>query len=131
MLTPDERQILERAKFANEYWFKAVIEAAEIMVERRAKYAGSDHPYYNFVDMSYRNGEDILKVFRNYINIKASRLSKSLNVDFSDERVVDTFMDLGNYGMLAAGWILGQLNSNDVVNFDEWYDTYLKDIEEE
>jgi hypothetical protein len=71
MLSDKELEILSVAKKANPHWFKALINAAEIMAQRRQKYAGQNHPYFNFVDMSYRLDTDMSTVFKFYLNIKA------------------------------------------------------------
>lgn len=107
--------VLTDAESANPHWYRAMAHAAKIMTERRKKYAGDEHPYFNFVDMAHRNQEDILKIFRNYINIKASRLSASINKDFEDESVLDTFIDLANYALIAAGWILDGLEMDSIM----------------
>lgn len=121
-MTEEEIRILTEAKEANPHWFSAVIHSAEIMIQRRKKYAGANHPYWNFVDMAYRNREPIEKVFRNYINIKASRLTASIDEDFEDEKVLDTFLDVGNYGLIAAGWFLDGLTLDDVYPVHEWFE---------
>ena len=120
-MTPDEIKILTEAKKANQWWFVAMLEAASMMVERRKKYAGDEHPYTNFVDLYYRDeNRSMMDVFRFYLDIKKSRLSVTGDQDFVDERVIDTFMDAGNYGFLAAGWILGDLTPEDVIPYSEW-----------
>lgn len=125
MLTEEEIRILSEAKESNKHWFHAVCEAGNKMVERRAKYAGQNHPYFNFVDMAYRNDTDMFEVFKNYVNIKVSRLSAS-NKDFDDERVSDTFLDIGNYGFLALGWMLDNLSQGDVYPWDDFVSEQLR-----
>lgn len=119
MLTEQEKTVLEEAKVANPHWFNAMLRAGEIMTERRQKYAGKNHPYYNFVDMAYRLGESIANVFKFYLNIKTSRLSTT-DQDFSDERVLDTWIDVANYALIAAGWSLDDLKEEDVIQRAPW-----------
>jgi len=113
-LTDVEIDLLDGAKTANIHWFNAVVNAGEIMVERRQKYAGTHHPYFNFAFMARVTNRPIIDVFLFYLWIKLSRLVASGGEDFSDERVFDTLRDVGNYGFLAAGWILNNLSIEDI-----------------
>lgn len=126
-LTEHELEILEQAKEANPWWFKAVTIAANIMSQRRKKYAGTHHPYFNFVDMVYRNGLSISQVFKFYLNIKASRVSTT-EEDFSDERIVDSWIDAANYALIGAGWWAGGLTENQVLTQDEWKNTVEENL---
>lgn len=140
-LTVYELDALEAGKESNPYWFMAIVEASKIQAERRQKYSGEEHPYYNFVDMAFRTRTPIFKLFRKalhlkmvqivlspiimfqifkfYLSIKQARLAVG-DTDFSDEKVMDTFLDIVNYAAIAAGWYLGGLELNDVIIFDNW-----------
>jgi len=115
-LTQSEIDVLARAKVANPHWFSAVVYASGIMSERRQKYAGQHHPYFNFVDMARRMGYHIREIFRFYLNLKLARLTAS-NSDFDDESITDTYIDVANYALIAAGWNVDRLTEAQV---DEW-----------
>lgn len=119
-LSQGEIKTLAQAKEANPHWFSALIDAAEIMTERRQKYAGKEHPYFNFVDMARRMKYNIREIFRFYINLKASRLTAS-QTDFEDERVLDTYIDIANYALIAAGWEVDHITEDYV---DSWSRVY-------
>lgn len=102
MGTDDLNTITEGMR-SNPYWFKAVVEAAEVQANRRAKYSGSGDPYTNFIKMSELLGVSMDEVFRFYCSIKMTRLAVT-DGDFSDEKVNDTLVDLGNYALLWRGW---------------------------
>ena len=141
IITPDELEALGAGKESNPYWFMAIVEASKIQAERRKKYSGEQHPYYNFVDMAFRTKTPVFKLFRKflhlklvqlvlspiimfhifkfYLSIKQARLAVG-DTDFSDEKVMDTFLDIVNYAAIAAGWYLGGLELNDVIIFDDW-----------
>lgn len=127
MLSDKEIEIIGQAKEANPWWFRALLMAATIMAERRKKYAGDQHPYWNFADMAYREGRSLFSIFLTYLNIKMSRLTATGDKDFADERVVDTLIDIVNYALIAAGAILGKLRKQDVIKVSEWANQPLAD----
>jgi len=120
-ITEEEAEILLNAKSANLHWFNAMLYCAEIMSSRRQKYAGDFHPYYNFVDMAYRLGENVVNIFRFYLNIKVSRIGAS-ETDFPDESVKDSYADAANYALIACGWMLDELTPYDVIDPGDWLD---------
>ncbi len=113
-----ETEILRVAQQANPHMFKAVLEALSLMAVRRQKYSGDHHSYFNFADMSRRTGLSLSSVFRFYLNLKMSRLSVS-DDDFSDERMVDTLLDIINYAAIAAGAEIDQLTVEGILAEDE------------
>lgn len=115
-LTTEQLQKLRDAKEANPFWFDAVIRCAEVMVPRRGKYAGSQHSYFNFVDLAKRMSMDIMQVFLFYVNIKLSRIGVTAGKNFEDEKWVDSWIDLANYALLGLGWLVGRLTFSDVEN---------------
>ncbi len=97
-----DTEILRAAQLANPHMFKAIIQALDLMSDRRTKYSGIAHPYFNFADMSRRTGLSLRTVLRFYRNIKKSRLSVGTE-DFGDEGYLDTLLDLINYAAISAG----------------------------
>jgi hypothetical protein len=112
-----EYAILSEAKASNPYWFKAIVKAAEIINNRNAKYNGNSHPYKAFSEFaSYEPLMEDWKIFANMLKIKFARLNGSAN-DFSDESLIDTFLDLANYSLMGAGWIMnGKMSLIDLYN---------------
>lgn len=122
MLTQEEINILNDAQEANPHWMNALIKCASIMAERRKKYSGNNHPYYNFVDVARRTDTSVIDVFNHHIAVKESRQSTTKE-DFSDERYVDTIIDTVNFYLLKAGWLLDNLSEDDVlppISEEEW-----------
>lgn len=110
-LSPAEETTLEIAKQANEPWFKAMVQAAEIQANRRAKYSGEGDPYTNFIIVAGLMKIEVEEVFRFYQAIKFARLIVAAG-DFDDERMVDTLVDLANYALLEAGFRCRNSESN-------------------
>ncbi len=102
-LTAEERAALAGAKEANEHWFGVLVDAAEVMMERRKKYSGKTDPYTNFIIMARALGTRVTAVFNFY---KIIKLARSLvdSGDFADESLIDTDIDEGNYAYLSGGW---------------------------
>lgn len=102
-----DQDIIVQAQASNPYWFEALIIAAKVQAERRAKYSGSDFdeqdPYTNFIRVASLMGISVRRVFRFYIAQKVARIMVS-QTDHDDERYFDSLIDLGNYALLAAGW---------------------------
>ncbi len=101
-LPTETMSILLDATQTNPHMFKAIIQALALMADRRRKYSGTGHSYFNFADMSKRTGLSLQSVFQFYLNLKMSRLSVSTD-DFGDERLLDTLLDIVNYAAIAAG----------------------------
>jgi len=116
-LDQHELDILLSAKVANPFWFDAILKAAAIMADRRKKYSGDHHPYWNFVDLTFRTGRTVVSTLLFYLNIKISRLSVSMD-DFVDESMADSLVDAVNYSALALGWVLGNLTSEKILEFE-------------
>lgn len=127
MLSAKDVERLTAAQEANPWWFDAMLEAGDIMVQRRQKYSGEQHPYYNFVDMSYREGRSLADIFRTFLNIKLSRLGVTGDQDFSDERVLDTFLDMANYALIGAGAIQSHLTPEMILPYEDWYRRLMED----
>lgn len=109
VLTPREEQVLVAAKAANAWWFRIILIMASIMVERRFKYAGSRHPFFNFFDTAQRTnqkeGEGTTSAYLTavqYESMKESRAAVTGNVEFTDESPLDTALDNLNYGVLKT-----------------------------
>jgi hypothetical protein len=98
---------LVRARLSNPHWFEALIGAAMIQYNRRAKYSGGDFEeqdgYTNFIRVASLMSISVRRVFRFYIAQKVARIMVS-QTDHDDERYLDTLRDLANYALLAAGW---------------------------
>ena len=110
-LTQTEEETLAIAKQANEPWFHAMVQAAEIQANRRAKYSGEGDPYTNFIIVAGLMKIEVEEVFRFYQAIKFARLIVAAG-DFDDERTVDTLVDLANYALLEAGFRCRNSESN-------------------
>ena len=115
-LTHEEISALHRAKAANPYYFRALIEAVGIMEVRRNKYSMGKHPYYNFSDVARRVDLSTLAIFDVYRAMKASRAGVSSGVDFADESYKDSLIDDVNYSILKAGWVLAGLTDKEVLD---------------
>lgn len=102
-LSPAEAETLAIAKQANEPWFNAMVQAAEIQANRRAKYSGDGDPFTNFIIVAGLMKIEVADVFRFYQSIKFARLLVAAG-DFDDERMIDTLIDLANYALLEAGF---------------------------
>ena len=102
-------QVINEAKRSNGPWFEALMIAAQVQADRRAKYSGADFteqdPYTNFIIVASIMGITVRRVFRFYIAQKVARIMVS-QTDHDDERYQDTLTDLANYSLLAAGWEL-------------------------
>ena len=109
IVDPKELEIIAGARASNGPWYQALLTAARIQAERRAKYSGSDFeeedPYTNFIRVASLMGISVRRVFRFYMAQKISRIMVS-QTDHDDERYQDTLVDLANYALLAAGWEL-------------------------
>lgn len=114
--------VAKAAQAANPHYFKAIIKAMSVMTERRKKYSGDFHPYYNFVDVARRTGVTAWSVLKMYLGMKQSRFAVSGDTDYGDEGVVDTLVDWINYAALALGWLLDKLTEDQVIspNDDQW-----------
>ena len=108
-LTEDERDLLERCKACQPWWWRAVIKAAQVMPDRRGKYAGNLDPYFNFQDVARRRNVTVEEVFEWYLDMKTSRLA-ARSGDFPDESLVDTHRDRANYALLSTGYLIRQQN---------------------
>jgi hypothetical protein len=106
-----ELEVLALAKEANELWFDAVLKAAQIQADRRAKYSGKGDPFTNFEVVGRLMGVDTKDVFRFYQAIKFARLLVAAG-DFEDESLEDTLIDLANYSLLEAGFRCRNLTSS-------------------
>ena len=102
-----DQDIFAQAQASNPHWYEALLSAAVIQAERRAKYSGADFdeqdPYTNFIRVASLMGVSVRRVFRFYMAQKVARIMVS-QTDHDDERYMDTLVDLGNYALLAAGW---------------------------
>lgn len=117
-ITDQQLEILNAAQVANPWWFKAIMNAAEIMIQRRAKYSGKYDPYYNFVEMHRReSSRSMFDVFLFYLDIKRSRFSAT-QTDFDDESSLDTWRDMLNYAALAWGWFNDKRQPEEVIPED-------------
>jgi hypothetical protein len=105
---------INEAKSANKFWYNAFIEAAKIMIDRRKKYSGNEHPYFNFAKMAQLQNKSLHEIFLFYIGIKFSRLLATQS-DFKDESLLDTFLDIANYALLAAGSIQAKLQPDQIL----------------
>ena len=105
----DMLDVINGAKLSNGPWFDALMIAAKVQADRRAKYSGADFteqdPYTNFIIVASIMGITVRRVFRFYIAQKVARIMVS-QTDHDDERYQDTLTDLANYALLAAGWEL-------------------------
>lgn len=110
-LSPVELEALQLAKQANEPWFNAMVQAAQIQADRRAKYSGDGDPYTNFIIVAGLMKIEVAEVFRFYQAIKFARLIVAAG-DFDDERTIDTLIDLANYALLEAGFRCRNSTSN-------------------
>jgi len=103
------KDVLEEARRSNGPWYLALLIAAKVQADRRAKYSGADFededPYTNFIRVASSMGISVRRVFRFYIAQKVARIMVS-QTDHDDERYQDTLTDLANYALLAAGWEL-------------------------
>ena len=104
-----EAVILTAAERANPWWFRAMVKAAEVQAERRAKYSGEDaDPFLNFKIVGYLMrlrfpGMTDTDVFYLYQCLKFARLAVNAG-DAPDESHMDTLIDMGNYSFLEAGY---------------------------
>lgn len=107
IVDPKELEIIAGARASNGPWYQALLIAARIQAERRAKYSGADFdakdPYTNFIRVASMMGITVRRVFRFYISQKVARIMVS-QTDHDDERYQDSLIDLANYALLAAGW---------------------------
>ena len=110
-LSAAEEAALAQAKQANGPWFNAMVQAAKIQANRRAKYSGDGDPYTNFIIVAGLMKIEVAEVFRFYQAIKFARLLVAAG-DFDDERTVDTLVDLANYALLEAGFRCRNSESN-------------------
>lgn len=109
-----ELKVIHDARTRHPNYFAAVIDALEISTNRMAEYAGDDtlDPFFNFkwrASIMKDPGDEIsmrevLLVFRGDIFLKLSRLVSNFK-DMSIPRLEDTLLDLGNYALLALGYI--------------------------
>ena len=100
-----ELGILKKAKEANAWWFEAMIQSSAVMIERRAKYAGDNHPYFNFAVQAQDMNMPLYEVIKFYLMLKVNRLRASTK-DFEDESHADTYLDLANYALIMLGSLL-------------------------
>jgi hypothetical protein len=115
-ITDQEFNILELAKKANPWWFQVMMMCAKVMVDRRAKYAGDNHPYHNFFDVSKRSEVSVEDVFKVYVAMKQSRSEATPDQDFADESHIDTEIDKINYAWLKAGAVLSEMTAEEVLD---------------
>jgi hypothetical protein len=99
---------------ANPHYAKVIKLAEKIVIDRRQKYSGTFHPFYNFAELAIIRGQDLLDVFLFFIDIKRARL-KASRTDFDDESVFDTLVDMGNYAFFAAAAILDGITTADIL----------------
>jgi hypothetical protein len=107
--TGKEMSVLRKAKYANPYWWRAMVSAAEVMPSRAEKYSGTIDPYTNFIEVAKILGCKVRDVFIHYVAIKLAR-AKVSDGDFEDESFMDSLRDLANYAMLWFGWIWREKN---------------------
>lgn len=110
-LTDTEIETLDKAKAANEWWFRAMLKAASIMVPRREKYSGAGDPYTNFIIATniikqHPKLKDVWNTHLTFFVYRVLKLARELvdAGDFPDESMMDTKLDGGNYNFLDAGW---------------------------
>lgn len=125
--------LLQAANQANPYWMQAVLYGAYIMISRRRKHSGANHPFFNFVDIWRRRSRRTVKdVFLFLVDLKLARLTAS-DDDFADDSQIDGWVDAGNYIFLAVGYLLAALTPKDVIpglgeedkpSFREWEDIW-------
>lgn len=115
-LTDEEIAVLADAKQANKFWWELVYGAAEVMADRRRKYAGVKHAFYNFADVAKRMGKTMDEIFDFYIAMKQSRRTASAGQDFKDERFFDTFIDELNYRILKLAHEYNHFDLDDILN---------------
>lgn len=107
--------LLQAANRANPYWMQAVLYGAYVMIQRRSKHSGQNHPFFNFVDIWRRRRRRSVKdVFMFLVDLKLARLTAS-DADFADDSQVDGWVDAMNYLALAAGYFLAGLLPKDVI----------------
>lgn len=109
-LTDKEQEILRAAKEANPFYFAALLEGAEIMPQRRAKYSGEVErdPFTNFklVHMLMREMNPTITMDQTmafYVFLKLARLIVTAGQDYDDESTDATLEDLLNYSALWRG----------------------------
>jgi hypothetical protein len=110
-LSLEEIQTLALAKEANGPWFIALLRAAQIQADRRAKYSGEGDPYTNFYIVSEYQGKPTEDIFELYQDIKMARIKVQAG-DFSDESLNDTLIDMANYCLLEVGFRCRNSKSN-------------------
>lgn len=98
----DELITLALAKEANGHWFNAMLSAARIQANRRAKYSGSGDPFTNFHIVAEYQGKPTQDIFELYQDIKMARIKVQAG-DFEDESLNDTLIDMANYCLLEVG----------------------------
>lgn len=107
--------LLQEANKSNPYWMMAVLYGAYIMIQRRAKHSGQNHPFFNFVEIwRRRKGRSMKEVFMGLIDLKLARLTAS-DEDFADDSQVDSWVDAMNYLALAVGYFLAALTPKAVI----------------
>lgn len=111
-MTEDETRVLSNAKKSNPWYFRALIRAADVMLDRRIKYSGDVDPYTNFRTVALMMGMAVMEVFPFYISLKHARI-KVNQEDFADESFIDTLRDLANYALLWVGWIIRTSDGNE------------------
>ena len=97
--------ILADGSKANPHWFAAMLDDANIMSPRRAKYSGdpSASPYTNFILVAFLTNRTVQQVLEFYVAVKQARLMVDAG-DFIDERSLDSLADRDNYSILSHGW---------------------------
>lgn len=105
IVTPDEIKALDQVKRANPYYFKALVAAASLIPDRRAKYSGDFNPFYNFQVLANAMSIPVYQAFTFYREAKRARLLATPDANFRDERIEDTLLDLANYTLLQAAWV--------------------------
>ena len=99
---------LSDALIANEEWFEAMLDAAEIIGSRRYKYSSED-PYSNFIVIAeylsqrWKQPVTVLMVFDMLHALKFSRWINGSG-DYDDETEIDNLLDDINYKLLEIGY---------------------------
>ena len=119
--------IIAEAHEANPYHVDSILNACEIMIDRREKYSGEFHAYWSFADMARRTGGTLDSVFDFYINIKLSRGAVGKK-DFEDGSFTETLRDHINYAALWRGARIHNLTVEDILGEEDEEDIPHKTI---
>jgi len=106
-LEPHELKLLDQLKTEHNPYFKALMYAVSVLVDRNHKYTGEEvgrDVFANFeLDAKIQNVET-QETFKQWISKKTARTMLNNN-DYADESFVDSLRDLANYSLLWIGYI--------------------------